>query len=430
MELAANDLSQIIDLAKTNQKNVMTVVNVQGYGAKGDGTTDDTAAIQAAIDAAKAANSVVYFPSGIYKITATLNSKGVSIQGAGSGVSNLYTEANIPMITYDTDAGQVYYAFIKDLGFIGNVSGTRTSNAGVLITGASGQYFNYNTFENLLFQGVYYGIHSTKTTGGGENKFDWNLFTQLKATNYGVNNVAYGIKFDYGSGTGNVFDALNFVTVTSAIEWGGSGDENIGDISISDCQFGGSGNAIKATKGATGYGSNIAITSCQWDAGIQYGINFTNMNSFRVKACNWGGATAHLLTGCSHYSVEDASDTQSTYGNAKTGIASGASVDLFSLSFPSGIYQSLFVEVVTHGLMQGIGSRMVVSTYMLGWDGTGGTWTLINETATGTTGNKLSHTMTGGNFPKISVVTVGTSGDSDIISQARVIADKYTMTIV
>jgi hypothetical protein len=52
------------------------------YGAKGDGTTDDTAAIQAAIDACPA-GGVVYLPQGIYRTSSTLYPKpGIVIQGA------------------------------------------------------------------------------------------------------------------------------------------------------------------------------------------------------------------------------------------------------------------------------------------------------------------------------------------------------------
>src|SRR5258707_12229679 len=42
------------------------------YNAKGDGVTDDTKAIQAALDAAKA-NEVVYLPASTYLISSTLN---------------------------------------------------------------------------------------------------------------------------------------------------------------------------------------------------------------------------------------------------------------------------------------------------------------------------------------------------------------------
>ena len=43
-----------------------TVFNVRKFGAKGDGKTPDTAAIQTALDAAGEVNGTVWFPAGIY----------------------------------------------------------------------------------------------------------------------------------------------------------------------------------------------------------------------------------------------------------------------------------------------------------------------------------------------------------------------------
>lgn len=62
-------------------------VNVLDYGAKGDGSTNDTAAIQAAIDAACSLNETglsagaVYFPRGRYVVTSTLNCTNSRVNG-------------------------------------------------------------------------------------------------------------------------------------------------------------------------------------------------------------------------------------------------------------------------------------------------------------------------------------------------------------
>ena len=55
-------------------KTTVQALNVKDYGATGDGTTDDTLAVRAAIAAAlNGANKTVYFPSGNYLITGKLS---------------------------------------------------------------------------------------------------------------------------------------------------------------------------------------------------------------------------------------------------------------------------------------------------------------------------------------------------------------------
>lgn len=71
-------------MALTKAHNRMiagSYVNVIDYGATGDGTTDDTVAIQAAIDAA--AGRPVYAPAGTYVITSTID-----MESAATGVFN------------------------------------------------------------------------------------------------------------------------------------------------------------------------------------------------------------------------------------------------------------------------------------------------------------------------------------------------------
>ncbi|MGA7935837.1 MAG: glycosyl hydrolase family 28-related protein [Kovacikia sp.] len=49
------------------------VLNVKNYGAKGDGITDDTAAIQAALNAYPNGKRIIYLPNGTYLVSTTLS---------------------------------------------------------------------------------------------------------------------------------------------------------------------------------------------------------------------------------------------------------------------------------------------------------------------------------------------------------------------
>jgi Pectate lyase superfamily protein len=71
------------------KRTVLINVNLAPYNAKGDGVTDDTKAIQAALDAAKA-NEAVYLPASTYLISSTLNISrpNISIRVDGPGIHN------------------------------------------------------------------------------------------------------------------------------------------------------------------------------------------------------------------------------------------------------------------------------------------------------------------------------------------------------
>lgn len=78
-------------VATTVQTKLRESVSVKDFGATGDGGTDDTDAIQAAIDRVSGVNGgIVYFPSGTYKTSAelTLNTQGVVLQGDGGHVGS------------------------------------------------------------------------------------------------------------------------------------------------------------------------------------------------------------------------------------------------------------------------------------------------------------------------------------------------------
>ena len=75
------------------------VLNVKSHGAKGDGITNDTAAIQAAIDAcAGAGGGIVWFPLGRYKTTRSLLVRTGAIALVGTG----YASVIAPEGSFDT----------------------------------------------------------------------------------------------------------------------------------------------------------------------------------------------------------------------------------------------------------------------------------------------------------------------------------------
>ena len=99
--------------------------NVKSFGAIGDGRTDDTAPIRAAIAAANTlGGGVVYLPTGSYLVSGTLTfSNGVSLAGSGRWSTNIrYTGTGICLdlfgvsrcvvseITLLTDAGGATHA--------------------------------------------------------------------------------------------------------------------------------------------------------------------------------------------------------------------------------------------------------------------------------------------------------------------------------
>lgn len=68
------------------------VVNVLDFGAVGDGSTDDTLKLQAAIDSLETSGGVIYFPTGEYKITKPLvlpELGNVQLVGEGRTVSKI-----------------------------------------------------------------------------------------------------------------------------------------------------------------------------------------------------------------------------------------------------------------------------------------------------------------------------------------------------
>lgn len=109
----------IVALETFLQSDTQGLINVKSaeFGAVGDGVADDTAAIQAAIDAAKAVTfgsgtvtrgAVVFFPPGYYKITSTLDMdecRGVRLLGCNWHYGSSFWSASTLKFTQTTTAG-------------------------------------------------------------------------------------------------------------------------------------------------------------------------------------------------------------------------------------------------------------------------------------------------------------------------------------
>ena len=70
-EIMQNDEASAVKKVRLSEID-SSYVNVMEYGAAGDGTSDDTAAIRKAVNAAYENSGTVYFPSGSYRISETI----------------------------------------------------------------------------------------------------------------------------------------------------------------------------------------------------------------------------------------------------------------------------------------------------------------------------------------------------------------------
>lgn len=123
-------------------------VKSSAYNAKGDNSTDDTAAIAAALAALPAAGGVVYFPAGTYKITSALTIPDfATLIGTGTG-SKIRQTTNTENGLNCTTA---QYVTIRDLQVTGPGKGVG-SGIGIYFNDNSGASSNRLVFENLLVQ--------------------------------------------------------------------------------------------------------------------------------------------------------------------------------------------------------------------------------------------------------------------------------------
>ena len=132
-------------VATTVQAKLRQYISVKDFGAVGDGSTNDTAAIQAAVTAvaAKASQGAVYLPAGVYKISSAIQIPyGVSMFGDGGVASRLecYDCDGLQFISNGYDVGMMFY---EDFGLTG-MSGTNRAAITSVGTTASQDGLQFN----------------------------------------------------------------------------------------------------------------------------------------------------------------------------------------------------------------------------------------------------------------------------------------------
>lgn len=151
-------------------------LSVYSTGAKGDGTTDDTEAIQAAFDDAFTTRNGVYFPPGDYRVSSNLNlPRGVYVYGAGMNSSVIRGTGSLKLnikggsqgVGADWGGPQLRDMTLHGIGVIFGETSTDWGN-GASLQNVEIRYtpvgltLRYNTFG---FRGTNLRIHQCSTAG-------------------------------------------------------------------------------------------------------------------------------------------------------------------------------------------------------------------------------------------------------------------------
>lgn len=323
----ANNYRVLVELL-TNE-----IFNVKNYGALGDGSNDDTAEIQAAIDAAEAAadakgGAIVYFPAGEYLVsdTLTVQTDAVKLMGAGA--------ASYTAILSDTSAGtgtlirpvQAFGASKYVLSLSPALAATRPLN-GIRIEGirVGTHQVLTNTVHGILIKSdrcIGYDVSVDKMTGDGivfygrsvADGGSWNTFeckfTACHARNCGgsgvrfaqntadqhftdcvFNNCNYGIHFDGNGASMHFVGCHSYSNVLNNVymDGGGSRSKFIG------CKFENSGQHNVNLDCTDSGMSDIHFIGCNFNSG-GYATNNTYDN-FIVQRASGGNSCGGVLTG-------------------------------------------------------------------------------------------------------------------------------------
>ena len=253
----------------TVQTKLRESVSVKDFGAVGDGVTDDTAAIQAAIDT----TNDVFFPEGIYRAQGlTANNNQQSFYGVGG---NTQIKKNANGVILSGSGNDLYFSGIDFRGESSSHTGDNVSLTGDRITFTNNCGSSDAAGRALKSTGgalrIHGGHNTWATTGSGASDYDIEIGVSGTATLYHyLSAVRSGqstggiLLVDCGSQTivGCQIGKLNISSGTSPAGSNGGmviGNRILGnvDVEISSCnlignQFSSSGTTVAFASGTSG----------------------------------------------------------------------------------------------------------------------------------------------------------------------------------
>jgi len=168
-------------VTRTAQAKMRDTVSVKDFGATGDGTTDDAAAIQAAVNAVSA-NGTVYFPPGTYAVgaagIAVTSKTGVTLFGDGA----IIKITAISTLTTAIGAATIRLSGCTRSGVRGlEINGNSIASSGIGLTGCTDCFVDGVT---VYASGVSGQI--TSAGGGVRNSFTNNTVYSGNGTTRGM----------------------------------------------------------------------------------------------------------------------------------------------------------------------------------------------------------------------------------------------------
>jgi hypothetical protein len=307
--------------ARTLEARFAERVNVKDFGAVGDNSTDDTAAINAAIAYAQASltQRVIYFPRGTYLISASLTAVTGSnwhFIGEGRGVSIIRCTANDDIITVDVRAAISYFGSVRNLTLKGPTTSS-TSSVGFRALASTGsatgvQYWMFD-FET---QDVYKGMLFDETGMSA-----WEGVNQISSHGYlywrdvetlptSASNPTYiGVHFD---GSLNLHSVMHGGRLRGTHRAFMAGKDqaycSVGDFTCVGTHFlagtgSGEGISVELLGGsdAASYNENVSMVGCQFEC-LTAPLKLTRMDTCRFMGAN-GTTLQPVFVDCDEDSI-------------------------------------------------------------------------------------------------------------------------------